>query len=1208
MSSCRNQYVDRTAEWSRGLEDVQGLSSLVPATPQAEAMPQDCHSYGTTVLNDHVKAHFGNKINIKNVYNGHPGKEPRSQRLENLRDSLRFERMGARSRNVATATATTCEWLFIDQNFQCWINDGRFAEHLGFFWMKGKPGSGKSTIMKKLLAWAEQQWPRHTIIPYFFNARAPDLLEKSALGLYQTLTYHLLLTSSSVRLLFLDTFALKEHKGKVEEWSKVELQEFLIRSLEERRVPPLVILIDALDEGQEDEVQDMVIWLEDFAIRACEVGTPLRICLSSRHYPYITINQGLSLVLENETGHDQDISIYIHKTLRGHDSSSMELLRHTILSRSQGIFLWVVLVVPILNRVYNHGRGVAAMTKKLEDVPQGLHELFSSILSRDADDFGECITLFRWTLYSLDSLKPSHLWAAIQTKHSSPQADDEMSTDKDILERFILNCSRGLVEVSHIFIQFIHQSVKEFLTGKNSKVLSMPIAAKEAEGFSFVADVCHADIGKSYLRYLFHVAEMSPLTLGLLRNYSLAKYAAKYWWQHMKISGDACDQLFVDMACKLLLDPNCLLVWVQLHNVDIPRDKMSITMPRTALASPLSYAAKLGFPRLVAAMLQSKSPALHIQGGMIEEVQLAKVKGNYLRGRPKPLRRPTAAESGTGIAQALRAAAKNGHVDVVRVLIEAGGDPNGAWEGLAEADALPETKLLAVARLLLDTGAGPNVSGTLLVLSRAVALSHTSLAKVLIASGTKVNVDSEDVELPLVQAATLGNEMMTQTLLESGAEPNLRSKKGQVALIEAAQRGRAKVVSLLLEAGADCNIIDRSYGGRTALLAAAEAGHSAVVSLLLNAGADIWSESTARSALTAGLRGYGTQGDIFATVEQLVSHVASQSRKAQIMESAMLSAVKCNDAGRSSKFVRLLLQGGADVNTSTEFGSQAWMEAARNGHVETLRILVDAGAIIDLVDSEGREAFRAAAKDTREDLVLLLLSNASNMPEEEAFYVTLLLKAAEYSWIESMKLLLDRGTDVHAQSPEGLDALMIAAGAGHTTLVALLLAAGADMKSQHKRQGNALQIAIRAGHTEVVELMLTFTDSNADQRPNPNDAFATAAETGQVEAAKLLLNRGADINHKGVFRGGRQSALFAAIFGRKTELVKLLVERGAQIDLAEVRTALLNGQTLQDSRQIEKLLLGIMFCQNCLRKRRLGRCTPQVHRTDSDNDEADNNL
>lgn len=163
-------------------------------------VPQHLNSSGY----EHTRISGNAAVVQGDVYNYYP--------LHNLQDdihgtllkSLTFPRMDARLRNVATALPTTCEWLISHLYFAGWADRKHSHKDHGFLWIKGKPVSGKSTIMKETLAWAQRQWPSEIVISHFFNARALGGLEKSCLGLHRSLLYQLLTMRASIRASFLN--------------------------------------------------------------------------------------------------------------------------------------------------------------------------------------------------------------------------------------------------------------------------------------------------------------------------------------------------------------------------------------------------------------------------------------------------------------------------------------------------------------------------------------------------------------------------------------------------------------------------------------------------------------------------------------------------------------------------------------------------------------------------------------------------------------------------------------------------------------------------------------------------------------------------------------------------------------------------------------------------------------------------------------------
>ncbi|KAH8897248.1 hypothetical protein GQ53DRAFT_887515 [Thozetella sp. PMI_491] len=84
------------------------------------------------------------------------------------------------------------------------------------------------------------------------------------------------------------------HEGGDWEWQRSELKNFVLSVVKQPRSRPLLLLVDALDECDEQDVRDVVGFLESLSIAAVRVGVTLRIYLSSRHFPYVSIRRRLS--------------------------------------------------------------------------------------------------------------------------------------------------------------------------------------------------------------------------------------------------------------------------------------------------------------------------------------------------------------------------------------------------------------------------------------------------------------------------------------------------------------------------------------------------------------------------------------------------------------------------------------------------------------------------------------------------------------------------------------------------------------------------------------------------------------------------------------------------------------------------------------------------------------------------------------------------
>ncbi|PON26350.1 hypothetical protein TGAM01_v204826 [Trichoderma gamsii] len=116
---------------------------------------------------------------------------PSDEQKQELLKSLKFDQHKDRHDNIKAAHPDTCKWLQESVEYLDWLNPDKIRDHHGFLWIKGKPGAGKSTIMKSAPLTARKDMRKRIIISFFFNARG-DSLEKSTIGMYRSLLLQLL--------------------------------------------------------------------------------------------------------------------------------------------------------------------------------------------------------------------------------------------------------------------------------------------------------------------------------------------------------------------------------------------------------------------------------------------------------------------------------------------------------------------------------------------------------------------------------------------------------------------------------------------------------------------------------------------------------------------------------------------------------------------------------------------------------------------------------------------------------------------------------------------------------------------------------------------------------------------------------------------------------------------------------------------------------
>lgn len=463
--------------------DENNRAAVHGSIPNAQAHQNRGHQFASTEVRDHAfvvqgdiiyNTNFGESSARKIGGYGATDVLDAAHKSTGLRNSLDFPRMNVRLLAIEEALVETGKWFLGLDEYLDWRDDALLQLHHGFMWIKGKPGCGKSTIMKllyenSLLGNAfhrSEAFAREIVVSCFFNGRAPTVLEKSSIGLYRSLAHQIVSQVQEIERLFCITFESKEKRGNVEEWTENELKGFLLEALS---VPAWkiswVIFIDALDEGSENDVRRMIVFMEKLATHALARGSRVRICLSSRHYPHISIRKGLQVVLENKSEHNDDIVLYVNHTL----DSELSSLKDDICHKSEGVFLWVVLVVQMLNVENDEGGDIETARQMLQSLPPDLTDLFKDIMSKSDKGLEDCVSLFLWVLYANQALTAKDLYVAIHYSRGNSPPRKQFPPDLDRLHRFLLHRSRGLVNTSSVVevgVQFIHETVRTFLLGE----------------------------------------------------------------------------------------------------------------------------------------------------------------------------------------------------------------------------------------------------------------------------------------------------------------------------------------------------------------------------------------------------------------------------------------------------------------------------------------------------------------------------------------------------------------------------------------------------------------------------------------------------------------------------------------------------------------------------------------------------------------------
>jgi NACHT domain len=317
--------------------------------------------------------------------------------------SLRFPTIIDRYIAISDAHKSTFRWILADSdeqrpwsNFPHWLRSGE-----GIYWINGKAGSGKSTLMRYiydnpqtlqlLKAWAgTHQFENFGF--FFWNSGTTE--QRSQAGLLRSLLYQALQKRpNTVRDIFPNEIAeisstLAHRRDELFSWTLQSLQRAFKRWVHAACTKSMKIcfFLDGLDEYEGD--QESIV--EFFKMLASDHPSQVKMCISSR--PWVVFDEAFrglpGLRLQDLTYND--IKLYVQDKLHTHprmkqltreDPLHAAELVTEIVTKASGVFLWVMLIVRSLLTGLRNRDDVPILQKRLRDLPADLSTLYTHMLN-----------------------------------------------------------------------------------------------------------------------------------------------------------------------------------------------------------------------------------------------------------------------------------------------------------------------------------------------------------------------------------------------------------------------------------------------------------------------------------------------------------------------------------------------------------------------------------------------------------------------------------------------------------------------------------------------------------------------------------------------------------------------------------------------------------------------------------------------------------
>ena len=369
----------------------------------------------------------------------------------------------ARIGEVHEAHEKTFQWLFDPAivSFADWLQNPHLEEY-PIYWIQGKPGSGKSTLMKfamrdsrlsELLSpqtggvlelraagttsvdpdtqsvQGESIHHHWTIAAFFFHDRGSEM-QKALIGMLQEILVSILRQVPAL-LTFVMPFFIslnQTQRKRKPKWDFENLQSALIAIVTQRKVRVRILfLLDALDEHSGDNEQ-LASLLEKLVKNADNDYVGLKMCLASRSWNIFRAHFDSCPGFAIHEYTKSDIFTYATSRLRSSsqilqssaEEESLTAVIELVTDKALGVFIWVRLVVDILVKGIRDGTPLAVLEIRARDMPQELKDLYAHTLRRIEPEYTtEAYIMLQTALCSLAPLPLKSFMGSLDYNYDS---------------------------------------------------------------------------------------------------------------------------------------------------------------------------------------------------------------------------------------------------------------------------------------------------------------------------------------------------------------------------------------------------------------------------------------------------------------------------------------------------------------------------------------------------------------------------------------------------------------------------------------------------------------------------------------------------------------------------------------------------------------------------------------------------------------------
>ena len=828
----------------------------------------------------------------------------------------------------------------------------------------------------------------------------------------------------------------------------------------------IYLLVDAMDESvkqKRDEILKLLSSICDF-----EGTLVMKVLVASRPLPRIAdvLSKHITITLEDRT--TADIVRFTSKridrinAILGINTTEVQHIHGMIVERSRGIFLWVKLVLDELEDIVRDGCSFSGMKIVLEGLPQDLDTFYAHMLKSRLPKIGtmyaETLWMLQWVAFSSRPLSLVELTEAVAVATSdSPEISLHMlregrALSLDQANRMLASRCGGFLEVKNGIVQFIHQTVLDF-------IFNLP----ETSSFAILQKESTESIATTCVKYLKFIN-------GEIKH-------KRDRWQH---TGQETEDLTLHSEHLDFLKSSQLALLNYAAYAPEPIDRSCSDISRGNSIFTGLESARREFIQLMKETIQTaicfdrpEDIDLLLRNGVEIEREDTDAIGLFIENTTIDHYCFLACEGYScfvgwlvrvcrwSVGQALQQASSKGHEAGMKLLLEFGVSDKDMMEALSKA---AQKEQWGMVELLLKHGFKEDDT---------YKASYNMLQHTCAGSG-------DWTSRIIHHAASKGYNTAIRFLLDNNN--NDKEATATSALHHAVRAGHDSTVMMLVgELHADKEA--RTTNGSTALHLAARAGYPSIVRMLVREfHADKEAKTSNGSTALHVAAGAGHDSTVLMLVGEFNAH--KEARTTNGSTALHLAA----GAGYPSIVRMLVREFHADKEAKTTNGFTALHLAAGAGHVSTVRMLVgEFNAHKEAKTNDGSTALHLTASAGHKSTFRMLVREFHADKEAKTTNgSTALHFAAAAGHQSTVQMLIEEFHALReAQTTNGRTALHLAASAGHDSIVRMLVEElHADKEARTTYRSTAINLARTGGHTSTAQLLTRKFGRNEKSKDN----------------------------------------------------------------------------------------------------------------------------